>query len=95
MPARLTTLTGVFRRLLLTRVQTVGAVSHIEMINDFAGLHLHRRLPDFPLSLKPSALALVQDEYALPLIPTEIAAWMATLSEFTFPLLLVLGFLTR
>jgi len=88
-------LAGVFWRSLLTKVQTVGVFSYTEMINDFAVQRSHLRLPDFPLSLKPSTLALFQDEYALPLIPTEIAAWMATLAEFIFPLLLVLGIFTR
>ncbi|WP_339738327.1 DoxX family protein [uncultured Maricaulis sp.] len=92
--ARLT-LAGVFWRSLLTKVQTAGAFSYTEMINDFAVQRSHLRLPEIPLSLKASTLTLFETEYALPLIPTEIAAWMATLAEFSFPILLVLGLLTR
>lgn len=88
-------LAGVFWRSLLTKVQTVGVFNYTEMINDFAVQRSHLRLPEFPLTLKPSTLVLFQNEYALPLIPTGAAAWMATLAEFTFPILLVLGLLTR
>ena len=88
-------LAGVFWRSLLTKVQTVGLFPYTELINDFAVQRAHLRLPDFPLNLKPSTLNLFENEYALPLIPTEIAAWMATLAELIFPILLVLGLLTR
>ncbi len=88
-------LAGVFWRSLLTKVETVGLLPYTEMINDFAVQRAHLRLPDFPLSLKPSTLNLFEGEYALPLIPSGIAAWMATLAEFIFPILLVLGLLTR
>lgn len=47
------------------------------------------------LTLKPSALYLFQNEYALPLIPPEIAARLAATAEHVFPILLVLGLLTR
>lgn len=42
-----------------------------------------------------TALALFSDEYQLPLIPPEIAAYMAVTIELTTPALLVLGLLTR
>lgn len=88
-------LAGVFWRSLLTKVETVGLLPYTELINDFAVQRAHLRVPEFPLGLKPSTLTLFQNEYALPLIPTDIAAWMASLAEFTFPILLVLGLLTR
>jgi putative oxidoreductase len=47
------------------------------------------------LTLKPSTFDLFQYEYALPLIPPEIAAYLATWSEHLFPILLVLGLCTR
>lgn len=47
------------------------------------------------LTLKPSALYLFQTEYALPLIPPEIAARLAATAEHVFPVLLVLGLMTR
>lgn len=47
------------------------------------------------LELKPSTYTLFRSEYALPLIPPEWAAHLATYAEHLFPLLLVLGLLTR
>jgi putative oxidoreductase len=45
--------------------------------------------------LKPSAIALFQNEYQLPLIDPEIAAYAAALSEHVFPILLIIGLATR
>jgi putative oxidoreductase len=42
-----------------------------------------------------TALALFSDEYQLPLIPPEIAAYMTVTIELTTPVLLVLGSMTR
>lgn len=42
-----------------------------------------------------NTLALFQDEYRLPLIPPEAAAYMATAAELSLPILLFAGFLTR
>lgn len=42
-----------------------------------------------------TTLALFQDEYKLPLIPPEIAAYLATAAELTLPPLLFLGLFTR
>jgi putative oxidoreductase len=42
-----------------------------------------------------TALSLFSDEYQLPLLPPEIAAYAATTIELTTPVLLVLGLLTR
>lgn len=47
------------------------------------------------LSLKPSTYTLFRSEYALPLIPPDWAAHLATYAEHLFQLLLVLGLLTR
>ncbi|WLH82623.1 DoxX family protein [Pseudomonas sp. FP2338] len=47
------------------------------------------------LSLKPSTYTLFRSEYALPLIPPDWAAYLATYAEHLFALLLVLGLLTR
>lgn len=47
------------------------------------------------LTIKPSTYQLFQSEYALPLIPSDLAAHLATYSEHLFPLLLVFGLLTR
>ena len=45
--------------------------------------------------LKPSAIALFQNEYQLPLIDPTIAAYMSAFSEHFFPILLFIGFATR
>jgi len=46
-------------------------------------------------TIKPSTYELFRSEYALPLVPPELAAQLATLSEHLFPILLVLGLFTR
>src|SRR5258706_11207950 len=42
-----------------------------------------------------TALALFADEYHVPLLPPELAAYMAVSIELSTPILLVLGLLTR
>jgi putative oxidoreductase len=42
-----------------------------------------------------TTLALFSDEYQVPLLPPELAAYMAATIELTTPILLVLGLLTR
>ena len=46
-------------------------------------------------TIKDSTYELFRSEYALPLIPPELAAQMAAAAEHVFPLLLVLGLGTR
>jgi putative oxidoreductase len=46
-------------------------------------------------TVSDGAVALFRDEYRLPLLPPELAAQLATVSEHLFPLLLVLGLATR
>lgn len=41
-----------------------------------------------------STIALFADEYNVPLLPPELAAYMATAAELSLPVLLVLGLLT-
>jgi putative oxidoreductase len=45
--------------------------------------------------LKPSAVALFQSEYRLPLIDPTLAATVSAVAEHLFPVLLVIGLLTR
>jgi putative oxidoreductase len=45
--------------------------------------------------LKPSAIALFQSEYQLPLIDPTAAAYLSAFGEHVFPVLLVLGLATR
>lgn len=47
------------------------------------------------LTIKDSTYDLFASEYALPLIPSNVAAHIATYAEHLFPILLVLGLFTR
>ena len=47
------------------------------------------------LTITDSARELFRTEYVLPLLPPEIAVHVATWSEHSFPILLVLGLFTR
>ena len=40
-------------------------------------------------------LSLFQDEYMVPVIPPELAAWLGAAGELTLPVLLLLGIFTR
>jgi putative oxidoreductase len=46
-------------------------------------------------TISDSAYELFEYEYALPLVPSELATVAATASEHVFPILLVLGLFTR
>lgn len=47
------------------------------------------------LSINQSASFLFEHEYALPLIPSRLAAYMATYAEHVFSLLLIIGLASR
>ncbi len=47
------------------------------------------------LEVSDTALFLFAEEYRLPLIPSDLAAHLATYAEHVFPVLLVLGLFTR
>jgi putative oxidoreductase len=47
------------------------------------------------LTVNDSAYTLFREDYKVPLLPPEFAAHMATYAEHLFPILLVLGLLTR
>ena len=47
------------------------------------------------LTIKDSTYFLFSEEYHVPLIPSDIAAHLATWAEHLFPILLVFGFMTR
>lgn len=86
---------GVFWRSFMLKVETFGVMRYVEVINDFEVERFRFKLPELPLTLKPATLNQFAGDFALPLIPPGIAAWMATLAEFTLPILLVLGLATR
>lgn len=47
------------------------------------------------LTLRDSTYVLFADEYQVPLLPSDVAAHLATYAEHLFPILLVFGLLTR
>ncbi len=47
------------------------------------------------ITVNETAFDLFRDEFKVPLIPPDIAAYMATYAETLFPILLVLGLFTR
>lgn len=47
------------------------------------------------ITVNETAFDLFRDEYKVPLVPPDIAAYMATYAETIFPILLVLGLFTR
>ena len=61
------------------------------LVLDPVGLHAQWGWP----RVSESALELFRSEYALPLIPPELAAPLAACSEHLFPLMLLLGLGTR
>ena len=61
------------------------------LVLDPIGLQAQLGLPN----VSPEALELFRSEYALPLLPAELAAPMAAFAEHLFPLLLVLGLASR
>lgn len=88
-------LAGVFWRSLLTKVETAKLFTYTEYINDFPVERARVRVPELPLEMKPATLHQFSNDFALPLLPGEVAAWMATLGEFILPILLVFGLFTR
>jgi putative oxidoreductase len=45
--------------------------------------------------INDTALYLFREEYKLPLIPSDLAAYLATVAELTLPVLLVIGLASR
>lgn len=90
---------------LQTRLETAEA-RFAPLLWDIAGLTLRvfpaavfftsgRTKVEGLFSIKDSTWFLFRNEYALPLIPSDLAAVLATVSEHLFPILLVLGLATR
>ncbi len=46
-------------------------------------------------SVREETFVLFREEYKVPLLPPDLAAYLATTAEHVFPVLLVLGFATR
>jgi putative oxidoreductase len=45
--------------------------------------------------LREETFVLFREEYKVPLLPPDLAAYMATIAEHVFPVLLVIGFASR
>ncbi len=58
-------------------------------------LYSARTKVDGLLTIKDSTFTLFAEEYKVPLLPPEFAAYMATYAEHLFPLLLIIGLCTR
>ncbi len=83
--------------LLLTRfaLATVFWLSGQTKIEGFAFNPLAGQFEfDLP-TIKESTFFLFEYEYALPLIPANLAAYLATAAEHVLPILLILGLFTR
>jgi len=46
-------------------------------------------------SIREETFALFREEYRVPLLPPDLAAYVSTIAEHVFPVLLVLGFASR
>lgn len=94
---------GARLRLIWNRLAdaATGLVSHqvlaLAARFSIAGIFLMsgRTKVDGFLTVSDTAYLLFREEYRLPLVPPELAAHLATYAEHLFPLLLVLGLLTR
>jgi putative oxidoreductase len=71
----------------------IGLVARLGVAGVF--FYSARTKVDGLLHITDGAYSLFAEEYRLPLIPSNIAAHLATYAEHLFPILLVLGLLTR
>ena len=88
-------LIALFLRIVVARPFFVSGQTKVEgptIGREVFGVDLSMTLPT---SLRDSAVALFADEYKLPFISPEHAAYMTAGLEFLLPTLLVLGLLTR
>ena len=83
--------------LLLTRfaLATVFWLSGQTKIEGFAFNPLAGQFEFGLPTIKESTFFLFEYEYALPLIPANLAAYLATAAEHVLPILLILGLFTR
>jgi putative oxidoreductase len=88
---------GVFWRSFLNKVETNGIFDYVQVINDFEIERSLIKLPAFPITISDQTFANFAEggRNAIPLVPGEIAAVMATMGEGVLPVLLVLGLLSR
>ncbi len=88
---------GVFWRSFLNKVETNGIFDYVEVINNFEIQRSLIKIPSFPITIEQSTFSQFAEggQFALPLVPGNIAAVMATMGEGTLPILLVLGLFSR
>jgi putative oxidoreductase len=81
------------------KLSTLINHSSMALVNriSIAGIFFYsgRTKVDGFLTVNDGAFYLFEEEYKVPLVPSDIAAYMATYAEHLFPLLLVLGLFTR
>ena len=88
--------TGLVARLdRLRRVARLFPLSLIELGMRFAVCATFFRSGVLKLQSLDTAIALFRDEYRLPLLPPELAAYLGTAVELSAPVLLVLGLFAR
>ncbi|WP_210395154.1 DoxX family protein [Motiliproteus sediminis] len=92
MKSRFALFAGYYWRVsqLLNYLQPLGLLAarlYIAKVFFFAGL---TKLQDWD-----TTLFLFEEEYSVPLLPFELAAWLGTAGEILLPVLLVLGLTTR
>lgn len=96
-PSAETGLAGLYNRLAgaaeTIPESIVGLVARLGIAGVF--FFSGRTKVDGLLTVNDSAYVLFADEYQLPLIPSDLAAHLATFAEHLFPILLVLGLFTR
>lgn len=90
-PVRFAALATVIERLLPVDLLLVIARVAIAAVFFLSG----RTKVDGLLHITDSTYYLFAEEYRVPLIPSDIAAHLATWAEHLFPLLLVLGLMSR
>ncbi|WP_339915082.1 DoxX family protein [uncultured Brevundimonas sp.] len=90
-PVRFAALATLIERLLPVDLLLVIARVAIAAVFFLSG----RTKVDGLLHITDSTYYLFAEEYRVPLIPSDIAAHMATWAEHLFPLLLVLGLMSR
>ncbi len=76
---------------LATTFWTAGQTKIEGLVLDPIGWNVQLGVPE----VSEGAIELFRSEYALPLLPPELAAHLAAVSEHVFPLLLLLGLATR
>jgi putative oxidoreductase len=89
-------LIALFARISLASIFWASGQTKVVSTTAFSILGREIGVPvHFPPHLHPLTSVLFAEEYKVPLLPPDLAAWMAALGEMVIPILLVLGLATR